>query len=98
RADAPENERDEALAGATDSFVRFVVHIELASNEKEIVADSVKQDRRENKLRLQTGRVHTARQQKIARRPRENADEDGLLIAEVSQHDRQQRSEEHTSE
>src|SRR6185436_20656311 len=36
RADAPENERDEALAGTADPFVRFVVHIELPSNEKKV--------------------------------------------------------------
>src|SRR6266511_1717891 len=35
-AEAPQDEGNESLAGAADSFVRFVVHVKLAGNEEEI--------------------------------------------------------------
>src|SRR5262245_8720017 len=91
RADAPQDKGNETLASAPDSFVRFVVHIELSGNEKEIVANTVEEDRGKDERRLQGERVHAASKQEVARRPRQDANENRFLVAEVLEHERQEK-------
>ena len=91
RADAPQDEGNETLAGAPDAFVRFVVHVKLAGNEEEIVADTVEEDRGENERRLKCERVYTAGKQEVARGPRQDANEDRFLVTEVLEHERQEK-------
>lgn len=46
--DTPKDEGNKTLASASDPFVRFVIHVELARDEEEIIADAVQEDRGED--------------------------------------------------
>lgn len=56
----PEDKGNETLAGAADTLVRFVVHIQLAGNEQKVVADTVEEDRGKDERRLGRERVYAA--------------------------------------
>ena len=92
RAHAPQDEGDESLRGASVSLIGFLVHVKLTGNEQEIVAHPVQKYRTKNKRRLQgRRRIDTLRQQEIPGRPRQNPDEDRLLVAKPLQHHGEQK-------
>src|SRR5687768_650807 len=84
-ADAPENERDEALRGAADALVRLLVNVELPCNEEEIVARAVQQNRGEDERGLRAAAIGAEAEREIARHPARDAQEDGDLVAEPAE-------------
>src|SRR5687768_4465156 len=94
-ADAPEDESDEALGGAADSLVGFLVDVELAGDEEEVVADAVEEDGGEDEEGLDGPDVGAGAdgEEQVTGCPGDDSDHDGFLVAEVLEHDGQEEEE-----
>ena len=60
RADAPEDEGDEALRSAADTLIGLLIDVELARDEQEVVAGAVQQDRGEDQRGLRRAAAATS--------------------------------------